>query len=317
MRNWENPQIVGINKLSGHVPSISFNTVETALRIKKTESPYYQGLNGKWQFAYGEDADQMLQKAGDGSITDWDEIRVPGNWTMQGYDKPHYVNVQMPFYEQPPNVPAVNPTGVYQRTFMIPENWDGREIFVCFDGVETAFYLWINGKNVGYSQGTRLPAEFDITEYIQAGENVVTAAVIRWSDGSFLEDQDHWRMAGIYRDVFLYAKPKANIFDYFVYAELDETYQEATIKVDVQAAKLNAKLSLNGYVVEAQLYDAEGRSVFEEAMCGELKDSLEVRNIFPDEQEFFVKLFSVFSSGEDGRDYGQPRYRICILQSLH
>jgi len=290
MRNWENPQIVGINKLSGHVPVISFDTVSTALQVKKTESHYYQCLNGKWQFAYGEDADKMVQKAGDGVISDWDEIRVPGNWTMQGYDKPHYVNVQMPFYEQPPNVPVVNPTGIYQRTFTTPESWDGREVFICFDGVETAFYLWINGKSVGYSQGTRLAAEFDITEYVQAGENVVTAAVIRWSDGSFLEDQDHWRMAGIYRNVFLYAKPKVNIFDYFVHAELDETYQVATIKIDVQAVKYDTKLSLDGYLVEAQLYDADSHPVFEEVMCGELKDSLEARNIFPDEQEFFVKL---------------------------
>jgi beta-galactosidase len=139
MRNWENPQVVAVNKVSGHVPAVPFHTSAAALTASKSESPFYQCLNGEWHFAYGEDADAMLAAAADGSISAWENIQVPGNWTLQGYDKPHYVNVQMPFYEQPPNVPAVNPTGVYQRTFSLPVEWDDREIFLCFDGVESAF----------------------------------------------------------------------------------------------------------------------------------------------------------------------------------
>jgi beta-galactosidase len=144
---------------------------------------------------------------------------------LQGYDKPIYTNVQMPIPNTPPFVPKEdNPTGLYRQTFTIPEGWNGRQIFICFDGVESAFYLWVNGQAVGYSQDSRLPAEFDLTDYVQAGENELRAMVIRWSDGSFVEDQDHWRMGGIHRDVYLYAKPTVHIFDFFARPELDSDF---------------------------------------------------------------------------------------------
>ncbi|MEE4195679.1 MAG: glycoside hydrolase family 2 TIM barrel-domain containing protein [Anaerolineae bacterium] len=290
MRNWENPQVVGINKLTGHTVNVPYDNSKAALSGEYKDSPYYQSLNGTWQFAYGEDADAMVAAAEAGSINDWSEITVPGTWMMQGWDYPHYTNVQMPFYEQPPNVPAKNPTGVYQRTFTIDDSWAERVVRICFEGVESAFYLWLNGTFIGYSQDSRTIAEFDITEYVQKGENTLTAAVIRWSDGSFLEDQDHWRMAGIERSVYLYALPKAYIADTFVRTELDDLYRHATLMVDVQAAKADASLNLNGYTAEVCLYDANGEAVIDQPLTGTFQDSTAPRNILPGEDYLHLVL---------------------------
>jgi beta-galactosidase len=193
----------------------------------------------------------------------WDEVQVPGNWMMQGYDKPIYTNVQMPIPNTPPFVPKEdNPTGLYQHTFAIPEDWNGRQIFIWFEGVESAFYLWVNGQAVGYSQDSRLPAEFDLTEYVQVGENELRAMVIRWSDGSFVEDQDHWRMGGIHRDVYLYATPKVHIFDFFARPELDNDFVDGTLRVTARIEKY-AALAIDGYQVRLGLFEEDGTAVFE------------------------------------------------------
>ncbi|MDX1523555.1 MAG: glycoside hydrolase family 2 TIM barrel-domain containing protein, partial [Anaerolineae bacterium] len=191
-----------------------------------------------------------------------------------------YTNVRMPFLSDPPHVPQEdNPTGLYQHTFTIPDTWADRRIFLTFDGVESAFYLWVNGQPVGYSQGSRLPAEFEVTPYCQPGENTLAAMVIRWSDGSYLEDQDHWWMAGIYRDVSLSARPRLHIFDIFARTDLDADYRDATLRVQ---ATLNHNLpnpreydgemifvddSLADYRLEAQLFDAAGEPVFTEPLA--------------------------------------------------
>ena len=149
---------------------------------------------------------------------------------MQGFDKPIYTNVQMPIPNTPPYVPEDdNPTGLYRKYFELPAEWSGRRVIISFGGVKSAFYLWINGHKVGYSQGSRLPAEFDITDFVQDGRNLIAVEVIRWSDGSFLEDQDHWRMAGIYRDVSLYSLPEIHIWDVFAKPVLDDSYHDANI----------------------------------------------------------------------------------------
>ena len=290
MRNWENPQVVSINKITGHTVNIPYRSTDAALSGRYQDSPNYQCLNGQWQFAYGEDADAMVAAAENGKINEWSEITVPGTWMMQGWDYPHYTNVQMPFYEQPPTVPAKNPTGVYQRTFAIGDDWNDHTIRICFEGVESAFYLWLNGKFVGYSQDSRTIAEFDITDFLIEGENTLTAAVIRWSDGSFLEDQDHWRMAGIERNVYLYALPKAYIADSFVRTELDKTYQNATLLVDVKAGKADESLSLNGYTAEVMLFDANEKPVFNAPLSGTFQDTNQPRNIYHGEQVLFLTL---------------------------
>ncbi len=258
--DWENPQMFGQNKLPGHATAIPFADQTSAIQGNRYASPFYKSLNGAWRFHYTTDPDSVVENP---AADEWDTIVVPGNWTLQGYDRPIYTNVKMPFLPvDPPNVPQENPTGVYQRTFTIPPDWAGRQVFICFDGVESAFYLWINDHRVGYSQGTRLPAEFDLTPYLQPGENTLTAVVIRWSDGSYLEDQDHWRMAGIYRDVYLYATPQVRISDLTVRAGLDDAYHDGTLDVQARVESNDPDEFPGEYSVEMQLYDAQGTSVF-------------------------------------------------------
>ncbi|MFH1006808.1 MAG: sugar-binding domain-containing protein, partial [Candidatus Latescibacterota bacterium] len=222
--DWENEQMVGRNKEPGHVPMMPYADEISALEGDWQASPYVQLLSGTWKFCYAPNPasappDFHLNDFDDGA---WVPISVPGNWQMQGYDKPIYVNVQYPFpSDDPPRVPHEdNPTGSYRRAFSIPEAWDGRRVFVLFEGVDSAFDLWVNGKHVGYSQGSRLPAEFDLTPLVHPGENTIAVRVIRWSDGSYLEDQDFWRLSGIYRDVFLRAVPSVHVRDFWVRTEL-------------------------------------------------------------------------------------------------
>ena len=163
INDWENPQVVAINKLPGHAATIPYPDLPTALGREQGASPYYQSLNGRWKFIYAAnpEAAPVNMDTGQVGANDWAEIEVPGNWNMQGYDRSIYTNVQMPFSADPPRVPQEdNPSGIYQRRFTIPTDWVERQVFVCFDGVESAFFLWVNGQPIGYSQGSRLPAEF-------------------------------------------------------------------------------------------------------------------------------------------------------------
>ena len=262
--DWEDPQVVGINKRPGRAQFVPFADAATAITHNPVNSPYVTNLNGRWQFSYFANPDLVLNDFHADELTDitWDEITVPGNWTLQGYDKPIYTNVQMPIPLDPPHVPQDdNPTGIYRRSFTVPENWHGRQIFICFEGVESAFYLMVNGRFMGYSQGSRLPAEFDLTDFVLPGENQLTVMVIRWSDGSYLEDQDHWWMAGIYRDVYLYAAPRVHIRDFFARPELDDALQDGNLQVHVDVEAFE-KQSLHGYQVSMQVMDGNGRGLF-------------------------------------------------------
>ena len=262
--DWENPQVVSINKRPGHTQTVPANSAEDAVGGRSKESPYFQLMNGAWQFQYLPYPFAAPQVFGDDDLDqlEWDSITIPGNWTLQGYDKPIYTNVKMPIPLDPPHVPQDdNPTGLYRTTFTIPDEWNGRRIFINFDGVESAFYLWVNKEFAGYSQDSRLPAEFDLTDIVSVGENQLTAVVIRWSDGSYLEDQDHWWMAGIYRDVYLYATPQVHIINYAVHTLLDEEYQNATLEVHVDLEAFKGHKP-DGYQVAMQLYDAQGQAVF-------------------------------------------------------
>ena len=261
INDWENPQIVGINKLPAHAINIPFADKETAVSIPHTQSPYVQSLNGRWQFQLFPNPQTALANLNN---TEWGTIPVPSNWTMEGYDKPIYTNIQMPIPPNPPFVPEEdNPTGLYRHTFTVPDAWNGRRTIISLEGVESAFYLWLNGQKVGYSQGSRLPAEFDITDYLKAGENEILAVVIRWSDGSYLEDQDHWWMAGIYRDVFIYSKPDVHIFDYFAQTKLDEGFKDAELDVTVWIGEPLGDLESSGnFSIQMELVDETGTAVF-------------------------------------------------------
>ncbi len=269
---WENPRIVEINKQPPHATLAPYPDAERALKCDRTASPWVRCLNGSWAFHLADrpaaaPADFHGPDFDDG---DWGAIDVPSDWQMQGYDHPIYTNVKYPWpAELCPRVPADNPTGCYRTRFTVPDDWDGRQIFLLFEGVESAFHLWVNGQPVGYSQGSRLPAEFDVTPYVRPGENALAAKVYRWSDGSWLEDQDHWWLSGIYRDVLLYATPKVHLRDLFVRTDLDEDCRDAVLRVSAAPVAYD-DADLSAYRVRAQLYDADGREVFDEPPASEI-----------------------------------------------
>ena len=263
--DWENPAVIGINKEEAHASYIPYGSISQAINDVPDNSPWYESLNGIWKFNWVSHPDMRLVDfyKTNYDVSYWDNIVVPSNWQLQGYGKPIYTNVRYPFAKNPPKIigPAPagytknelpNPVGSYKRDFIVPESWDGREIFVHFAGVKSAFYLWINGVKVGYSQGSMTPAEFNITDYVSAGENTISVEVYRWSDGSYLEDQDIWRLSGIYRDVFLYSRPKTHLWDYFLRSELTDDFSSANFIADLTIKNYgdNESLTIETYLLK-------------------------------------------------------------------
>lgn len=267
-----NPEIFQVNRIEAHAELMPFHTVEEALQGKKQKSKNYLSLNGTWKFSFAENPEkrnkEFFQKAYDTSS--WKDIKVPAHWQLQGYDYPQYTNKVYPWYGKenikPPFAPTeYNPVGSYVTYFSVPDSWEDKPVYVNFQGVESAFYIWINGEFVGYSEDTFTPAEFDITPYLVKGENKLAVEVYRWCDASWLEDQDFWRLSGIFRDVYLYSTPDIHVFDYFVTTDLDSDYENAELKLK---AKVNNYFNrdVNGCKLEVMLYDKDIKPVFEESM---------------------------------------------------
>ena len=260
--DWENPLVVGRSKRPGHTPLGAYPDADLARTCDRTASPYTHLLNGDWKFLWVPSVSAVpadfYQPDTDDSA--WDEITVPGNWQLQGFpDNPIYINVHYPFEPNPPHVPEQNPTGLYRTNFEVPASWRGRDVFLLFESVDSNCRVWVNGQEVGYSQDSRLPAEFDITPYAQAGQNTLAVQVMRYCDGTYLECQDMWRMSGIQRDVILYSKPPVRLEDFTVRTLFDEQYQHAVLEV---YAQINKNPEMADYTVEAMLYDAEDQPVF-------------------------------------------------------
>ena len=261
--DWENPAVVGKNRERPHATLMPYNSWEEALRGIRLSSPNCLLLNGKWRFRWSrKPADRpadFFQPAFD--VSRWDEIPVPSNWQLLGYGKPYYLNIPYVFEKNPPYIQHdYNPVGSYRRDFEIPGNWKGRQVFLHFDGVESAFYVWINGKQVGYSQGSRTPAEFNVTSYLKAGPNVLAVEVYRWSDGSYLECQDFWRLSGIFRNVYLFATPSVHIRDFELKCDLDESYRDADLFATARIHNYGDTAVWYPHV-ELHLLDAQGRPV--------------------------------------------------------
>ena len=274
--DWENPHLQAVNRLPMHASGFPFPDEASALTRQPLLSPWVCSLDGIWRFHFSANPFDLPKGFDQPDFTDreWDEISVPGNWTLQGYDKPIYCNIQMPIPLNPPFVPHEdNPTGLYRRIFDIPHGWQGRRIILRFDGVESAFYVWVNGQQAGFSKDSRLPAEFDISELVQAGRNHLAVQVIRWSDGSYLEDQDHWRMAGIYRSVWLYSLPPLFIADVFSRPLLADDLRSGHLEVDVRLG--GALNQADGAPVEMQLFDPHGQAVFEGYLSVEFRVVME------------------------------------------
>ncbi len=266
--DWENPEVIGINKEPGHCTLIPYIDTQTALKVDRTVSPFHKSLNGNWKFnCVRKPADRPIDfYKPKYSVNSWKEIPIPSNWQMHGYGIPIYLNIPYPFPPNPPYIPhEYNPVGSYRRQFTIPDAWKDRQIFLHFDGIKSAFYVWVNGRKVGYSQDSMTPAEFNITQYLKAGENILAVEVYRWSDGSYLEDQDMWRLSGIYRNVYLFATPQIHIRDFFVRTDLDENYTNATLMVRPKIANFSSQ-NLKGWTIEAQLYDHEQKAILSKPM---------------------------------------------------
>ena len=261
MNIWENHQIDGINRMPARAHFLTFPTREKALIGDNKYTHAFKNLNGVWKFMFL-DAPQYSPEgfyASDFDVTGMDDITVPGNWQVQGYGKMHYSDLWYNFPINPPYVPTENPTGIYKRAFFIEESFRGKQIILRFCGVDSAYHLWVNGQEVGYSKAARNESEFDITDLVSVGAvNDVTVRVYQWSDGTYLEDQDMWWESGIFRDVELLGVPKDGICDYKINADLDNTYENGLLKAEV-ALRTEADVQ-----VTFELLDADGRTVLNE-----------------------------------------------------
>ena len=287
-----NPTKYEVNREEAHTAFIPYDTEEKALKRNPKDSKYYQLLNGEWYFEYAEKpADRNKEFYQDNyDVSGWDKIDVPRSWQTAGYDKPIYTNQKFPwtlganggqgFDNNKGTAPEkYNPVGSYRREFEVTEGMmkGERQIFVSFQGVESAFYVWVNGQEVGYSEDSYTPAEFNITKYLREGINTISVQVYRWSDGSYVEDQDFIRLSGIFRDVYLYSKDKAEVFDYQIQTDLDEEYKDATLKAKIDFRQL---AEVNGsYDAQVKLLDANAEVVFQKELGevsfdGEVKDKM-------------------------------------------
>ena len=263
--DWENPEIFQINTTVPHTTASFHPNGRSALNGKV--SPWEQSLNGEWQFHWSpnprsrpKDFHQLEYDA-----SDWDTIPVPANWEMHGYGRPQYVNIGPRPGLSKSRIPGIdhkkNQVGSYRRTFTLPNEWNGMRVFARFDGVRSAFYLFVNGHKVGYSQGSCTPAEFEISAYLQPGENLIAAEVYSLCDGTYLEDQDMWRLSGIFRDVTLWAAPYLHMQDFQLWADF-ESEDVATFRAMVLVESQDPQAA-QPFSVQISLLDHEGEPVCE------------------------------------------------------
>lgn len=261
--DWENPQLLDINKEKPHTAFMLFENAEDVKADNYNKSPWHRSLNGKWKFVY---TDKYANRITDFYRTDladreWAEIPVPSNWERKGFGIPIYTNITYPFPANPPFIGENNPVGTYRKTFTVPENWNGREVLLQFGSITGYAEVYLNGKKVGMTKVSKSAAEFNITKYLQKGENLLAVQVFRWHDGSYLEDQDFFRISGIERDVFLYALPKVSVWDYFVKADLDNQYQNGIFSAVVDLRKFEGATT-KAASVNVTLQDKAGKTVF-------------------------------------------------------
>lgn len=272
-RDWENPAVLQINREDPTASLISFTDEKSALEAVRTNSANYKTLDGLWKFSWvrtPEERPYWFFKD-DYDTRDWKEIQVPSNWQLKGYDVPVYVNIVYPFwaYEDifnpkgsykkiPPAIPHDwNPVGSYKRSFTVPSGWKGKEVFLHFGAVSSAFYVYVNENLVGYSQDSKMPSDFDITKYLKNEKNSIAVEVYRWCDGSYLEDQDFWRISGIQRSVYLHARPKTYIKDFFAKGDLENNYDDGVLKVEVSLKNISGNNKT--MKVEASLYESDSK----------------------------------------------------------
>ena len=266
---WRNPQVNAVNRAPMHTNYFAYENADAAKKGLKESSANYMTLNGAWKFNWVKDADARPMDFWKTTFNDkgWDDMQVPGVWELNGYGDPNYVNVGYPwrnhFKNNPTEVPTENNlVGSYRREIIVPASWKGKDIIAHFGSVTSNMYIWVNGRYVGYSEDSKLEAEFDLTHYLKPGEkNLIAFQVFRWCDGSYLEDQDFFRYTGVARHCYLYARNKKRVEDVRVTPDLDAAYKDATLTVDV-------KLKGSGQVT-LKLKDPQGNEVSSATTRGE------------------------------------------------
>lgn len=255
--DWENPAVNQINTEPPHATLKPFEDVDAAFAGDIRKSENFILLNGTWKFHWSENPSQRPEDFynTDYDYSKWDDLPVPSDWQRHGYDYPIYSNVPYPFHKNQPFVPKdFNPVGSYRHVFEIPENWKHRQVFIHFAGVNSAFYIWVNGEKVGYHEDSKMPAEFNITRYVKEGKNDLALQVFRWCDGSYLEDQDFWRLSGIERDVYLFVTPSVRFRDLFVNTDLSSDYRDGQLDAEVILQNENQE-GKKAVTLEVKLYD--------------------------------------------------------------
>jgi beta-galactosidase len=274
--DWENPEVFERNREPAHATLMPFPDRTSALTSPRKSSPACRLLNGTWKFKWVRSPEERIAgfAAADLDDSDWDEIDVPSMWQLEGYGIPRYLDEAYPFETDPPRVPRdFNPVGMYRTSFEVPESWRDGQIYVVFDGVDSSLSLWINGREVGYSQDSATPAEFNITSFAHPGSNLIAAEVIRWTDGTYLECQDMWRLSGIYRDVYLYARAPTHIADFSFRTELDEDYRDALLHVTTHLRHLGPSAS-SPHELHLTLLDPDGEVVGADPLIRRTVDAL-------------------------------------------
>ena len=264
---WEDQHVCGINRDRARVTAYSYATKKEAIEGNRELSGRMLSLNGEWDFHFAirpGDAPKEFYKS---RVSGWDQIEVPSNWELKGYGMPIYKSAVYPFRPiNPPYVPHdYNAVGSYQRTFTIPAAWKNMNITLHFGAVSSAYKVWVNGLFLGYAEDSFLPSEFNISPYLKDGENILSVQVIRWSDGSYLEDQDHWRISGIQREVLLLAEPKIRIADFHYQTRLDKEYRDAIFSLRPRVENLTGE-AIRNYQLKAQLYDKSDSPVFKKPL---------------------------------------------------
>jgi len=269
----ENPELLGINKEPYHTTLMPYANLKEALVAKRHASSFSQTLNGDWKFNWVSTPEKRpvdFYKS-DYDVSGWKEIAVPSNWEVKGYGTPFYRNLGYTIKKDFPHVMSEpekwytsynerNPVGSYRREFTVPAEWEGRRNFITFDGVDSAFFLWVNGKKVGFSVNSRNAAEFDLTKYLKPGKNMIAVEVYQYSSGTWLEDQDMWRLHGIFRNVTLWSAPKVHIRDFFVKTDLDKDYKDATLDVSAKIKNYSDRTG-KAQTFTATLYDKDGKEI--------------------------------------------------------
>ena len=261
--DWENPQLFELNKEKPHASFMLFESKQEVINDNYSRSPFFQSLNGSWKFVY---VNKYANRQQDFYKTDlddskWNDISVPSNWELKGFGTPIYTNIVYPFPKNPPFIGENNPVGTYRKQFTVPDSWNGSEVILQFGSITGCAFVYVNGNKVGMTKASKSPAEFDITKYLQKGNNLLAVQVFRWHDGSYLEDQDFFRISGIERDVCLYALPKLSIWDFFLKADLDAQYKNGVFSAAVDLRQFAGNNYKNA-LVTIDILDKAGKTVF-------------------------------------------------------